>query len=770
MLFTIYRYNLFKSAVMKDLLSKQALEYHSKGKPGKVEVVPTKPYRTQKDLSLAYTPGVAVPCLEIEKNKDDAYKYTDKGNLVAVISNGTAVLGLGNIGAIAGKPVMEGKGLLFKIFADIDVFDIEVDEHNIDDFVKTVKAISPTFGGINLEDIKAPECFEIENKLKAALDIPVMHDDQHGTAIITGAGLLNALELVGKDIKDIKLFVSGAGAAACACTRMYVQLGVDINNVIMADIDGVLTKDRTDLSVVNREFATDKNIKTMEEGIKGADVFLGLSAGGILKPAMLKTMAKDPIVFAMANPNPEISYEDAMAARKDLIFATGRSDYPNQINNVLGFPYIFRGALDVRAKAINEEMKMAAVYSIASLAKEPVPDIVKKAYNNNEMAFGREYIVPIPMDPRLIEYVAPAVAKAAMDSGVARKPIVDWEAYKEELLARMGIDHAIMRAMLAKAKSNPKKVVFSDANNVNVLHAARIVKDEGIAFPLLVGFKNRITKIALENKIDISDFEIIDNTDDSVKEQRNRYAELFFHKRARSGISMVGAERLMLDKNYFGAAMVESGDVDAMISGVTSPYPDVIRPALQIVGKRDDVNKIAGMYMLRTKKGPYFFADTTINRRPSAEDLVDISLLAKEKVEEFGVEPVMAILSYSNFGSVSGYSAKNAKEAITILHQKHSEVMIDGEMQANFALNKDIRMQRYPFSKLGDKDVNTLIFPNLSSGNITYKVMQEIGSSEAIGPIVMGLKKPIHVLQLSSSVREIVDMVTIAVVDAQKLD
>ncbi len=755
---------------MAKVTKKEALNYHANGRPGKIQVVPTKHHRTQRDLSLAYTPGVADPCLEIEKRPEDAYKYTAKGNLVGVISNGTAVLGLGDIGAVAGKPVMEGKGLLFKIFSDIDVFDIEVDETNIDDFVKTVKAIAPTFGGINLEDIKAPECFEIENRLKEALDIPVMHDDQHGTAIITGAGLINALELVGKDIKDIKLFVSGAGAAACACTRMYVQLGVDINNILMADVNGILTKNRTDLSIVNKDFATDKDIKTLSEGIKGADVFLGLSAGGVLKPEMLASMAPNPIVFAMANPTPEISYEEAMATRNDLIFATGRSDYPNQINNVLGFPYIFRGALDVRATAINEEMKMAAVYAIAALAKEPVPDIVKKAYNNTDMSFGKEYIVPIPLDPRLIEFVPPAIAKAAMDSGVARKPIKDWDAYKEELLERMGIDHRIMRGMTAKAKSNPKKVVFSDANSKNVLQAARIVKDEQIAFPILVGDNARINKLASENNIKVSDFEIVDNTSDINKEQRSKYAKLFFNKRARSGISMVGAERLMLDKNYFGAAMVESGDVDAMISGITSPYVDVIRPALQIVGKRDDVNKIAGMYMLRTKKGPYFFADTTINMDPSSEDLVDISLLAKEKVEEFGVEPVMAMLSYSNFGSANGTSSEKAKKAISLLHENHPDILIDGEMQANFALNKELRNERYPFTKLGDKDVNTLIFPSLSSGNITYKVMQEIGSSEAIGPIVMGLKKPIHVLQLSSSVREIVDMATIAVVDAQQLE
>jgi len=755
---------------MANITKKDALDYHSKGRPGKIQVTPTKHHRTQRDLSLAYTPGVADPCLEIEKNSEDAYKYTAKGNLVAVISNGTAVLGLGNIGAVAGKPVMEGKGLLFKIFSDIDVFDIEVDETNIDDFVKTVKAIAPTFGGINLEDIKAPECFEIENRLKEALDIPVMHDDQHGTAIISGAGLINALELVGKDIKDVKLFVSGAGAAACACTKMYVQLGININNIIMADVNGVLTKDRTDLSVVNKAFATNKDIKTMEEGIKGADVFLGLSAGGILKPYMLKSMAKNPIIFAMANPVSEISYEDAMKTRKDLIFATGRSDYPNQINNVLGFPYIFRGALDVRATTINEEMKLAAVYSIAALAKEPVPDIVKKAYNKENLTFGWEYIVPTPLDPRLIERVPIAIAKAAINSGVARKQITDWEAYKEELLARMGTDHGIMRGMTAKAKTNPKRVVFSDANNLNVLQAAKQIKDEGIAFPVLIGNKNKINKLASANNINISDLNIIDNKSDEVKEKRAQYSELLFKKRARNGVSMIRAERLMHDKNYYGTAMVESGDVDAMISGVTTPYVEAIRPALQLVGKRDDVNKIAGMYMIRTKKGPYFFADTSINKNPTAEELVDITLLTKEKVEEFGVNPIMAMLSYSNFGSASGESSLKAKKVISILHKKHPNVLIDGEMQANFALNKELRMGRFPFSKLKDKDVNTLIFPDLSSSNIAYKTMQEIGSSEAIGPIVMGLKKPIHVLQLSSSVREIVDMATIAVIDAQKIE
>jgi len=754
---------------MSRLTKQDALNYHAQGRPGKIQVVPTKHHRTQRDLSLAYSPGVAEPCLEIKKDPEDAYKYTAKGNLVGVISNGTAVLGLGDIGAVAGKPVMEGKGLLFKIFSDIDVFDIEVNETDVDAFVKTVKAIAPTFGGINLEDIKAPECFEIENRLKAELDIPVMHDDQHGTAIISGAGLLNALEIVGKDIKDIKLFVSGAGAAACACTRMYIQLGVNPDNIVMTDVNGVLTKDRTDLSIVNEQFAIDNGITTMEEGIKNADVFLGLSAAGVLKPHMLESMAKDPIVFAMANPTPEISYDEAVATRKDVIMATGRSDYPNQINNVLGFPYIFRGALDVRATAINEEMKMAAVRAIADLAKEPVPDMVKKAYNNNNMSYGREYIVPTPLDSRLIEHVPSAIAKAAMESGVARKPIEDFEAYRESLLERMGIDHAIMRGMTAKAKANPKRLVFSDANNRNILRAARIIKDDGIAFPVLVGMKRRILKTAEENNIDISDLKIIDNNCDDAKEMRQRYAELLFDKRGRSGISRSGADRLMCDKNHFGAAMVESGDVDAMISGISSPYADVIRPALKIVGKRDDVNKIAGMYLLRTKKGHYFFADTSINIDPTAEDLVDITLLTKEKVEAFGVKPVMAMLSYSNFGSAKGESSNKAKKAVSILHEQHPEVVIDGEMQANFALNKDLRKGRCPSSKLQDKDVNTLIFPDLTSGNITYKTMQEIGSSEAIGPIVMGLKKPIHVLQISSSVREIIDMATIAVVDAQEV-
>ena len=752
---------------MAKFTKKDALNYHSQGRPGKIEVVPTKPYSTQRDLSLAYSPGVAEPCLEIEKNPEDAYKYTAKGNLVAVISNGTAVLGLGNLGAVAGKPVMEGKGLLFKIFADVDVFDIEVDTTDIDKFVETVIQISPTFGGINLEDIKAPECFEIERRVKEALDIPVMHDDQHGTAIISAAGLVSALEITGKKIEELKLVVSGAGASASACTRLYIALGIKPENVLMCDSKGVLSTKRTNLNDAKKEFARDTDRVTLADALKGADVFLGLSAKGAMTKEMLKSMAPNPIVFAMANPDPEISYEDAISTRKDLIFATGRSDHPNQINNVLGFPFIFRGALDVRATAINEEMKLAAVYALAELAKEPVPDVVKKAYNKTDMSFGREYIVPTPLDPRLIEFVPPAVAKAAIDSGVSRVKKMDWEKYKEELRQRMGIDHAIMRSMTVKAKADPKRVVFSDANSVKVLQAARIVKDEGLAVPVLLGRKDRINALAEENSIDISDLELVDSTHISSEKKRMKFAKLLFDKRKRKGVSKIEAQRLMYDRNYYGVAMVETGEVDAMISGITTKYADVMRPALQLIGKQEDVGKIAGMYIMNTKKGPYFFADTTVNMKPTAEDLVDITLLTKQVVEEFGVKPVMAMLAYSNFGSNKGASATRSAKAIEILHENHPEVMIDGEMQANFALNKDLRKEGYPFSKLGNKDVNTLIFPNLSSGNIAYKMMQEIGTSEAIGPILMGLKKSIHVLQLASSVREIVDMAIIAVVDAQ---
>ncbi len=752
---------------MASFTKQDALDYHAKGRAGKIQVVPTKPYSTQRDLSLAYSPGVAEPCLEIEKNPEDAYKYTAKGNLVAVISNGTAVLGLGDIGALAGKPVMEGKGLLFKIFADVDVFDIEISTKDIDKFIETVIEISPTFGGINLEDIKAPECFEIERRVKEALDIPVMHDDQHGTAIISAAGLVGAMEITGKDISKVKLVVSGAGASASACTKLYMALGVRKENIVMCDSKGVLSTRRTDLNEAKKEFAVDTDAVTISDALKGADIFLGLSVKGAMSKEMLASMAPSPIVFAMANPDPEITYEDALATRTDLIFATGRSDYPNQINNVLGFPFIFRGALDVRATAINEEMKLAAVYALAALAKEPVPDVVKKAYNKSEMSFGNEYIVPKPLDPRLIEYVATAVAKAAIESGVARKTITDWDGYKEELRERMGIDHAIMRSMTVKAKTDKKRVVFSDANNIKVIQAARILLDDGIATPILLGRKDRINNLAKENGINISDMLLVDSTSPENEEKRNQFAELLFQKRIRKGITKIDAQRLMYNRDYYGAAMVETGEADAMISGTTTKYADAIKPALQIIGKKDDVSKIAGMYIINTKKGVYFFADTTVNMKPTAEDLVDITLLTEKAVKTFGVDPVMAMIGYSNFGSSEGDSSSRLADAIKILHEKHSNVMIDGEMQANFALNKQMRIERYPFSKLGNREVNTLIFPNLSSGNIAYKMMQEIGSSEAIGPILMGLKKPVHVLQLSSSVREIVDMATIAVVDAQ---
>ncbi|MBN2669728.1 MAG: NADP-dependent malic enzyme [Bacteroidales bacterium] len=752
---------------MAKFTKQDALDYHAQGRPGKIEVVPTKPYSTQRDLSLAYSPGVAEPCLAIEKNPEDAYKYTAKGNLVAVISNGTAVLGLGDIGALAGKPVMEGKGLLFKIFADVDVFDIEINTKDVDKFIETVKEISPTFGGINLEDIKAPECFEIERRIKEELDIPVMHDDQHGTAIISSAGLVSALEITGKDVSKVKLVVSGAGASASACTKLYMALGVRKENIIMCDSKGVLNTRRTDLNEAKKEFVVETDADSLEDALKGSDIFLGLSVKGAMSKEMLASMAPNPIVFAMANPDPEISYDDAMATRTDFIFATGRSDYPNQINNVLGFPFIFRGALDVGATAINEDMKLAAVYALAELAKEPVPDVVKKAYNKTEMSFGPEYIVPKPLDPRLIEYVAPAVAKAAIESGVARKTITDWEAYKVELRSRMGLDRAIMRTMTSKAKANPKRVVFSDVNNVKVLQAARIVKDEGIAIPVLLGKYARVNKLAEANLIDISDIEIVDNTSAENEQKRFDFAEILYRNRQRRGVSLIDAQRLMYNRNYYGAAMVEVGEVDAMISGTTTQYADVIRPALQMIGKKEGVSKVAGMYIMNTKKGPFFFADTTVNISPSAEDLVDIACLTEEAVKTFGVDPVMAMLAYSNFGSSEDTTSTKAADAVRMLHEKCPNMMIDGEMQANFALNKDLRIERYPFSKLGNRDVNTLIFPNLSSGNIAYKMMQEIGSSEAIGPVVMGLKKPVHVLQLSSSVREIVDMTTIAVVDAQ---
>jgi malate dehydrogenase (oxaloacetate-decarboxylating)(NADP+) len=756
---------------MSDTLREEALRYHSEGKPGKIEVVPTKPHSTQYDLSLAYTPGVAKPCLEIKADKNDVYKYTAKGNLVAVISNGTAVLGLGDIGPEAGKPVMEGKGVLFKIFADVDVFDIEVDQKDPDKFVEVVRAIAPTFGGINLEDIKAPECFEIEEKLKKLLDIPVFHDDQHGTAIITGAALLNCLEIVGKDIHKIKLFVSGAGAAAVACTKMYINLGVDPGNIIMSDINGILTKDRTDLNDGNRQFATGKNVHTLEEAIKGADVFLGLSAGGILKKEMVLSMAENPIVFALANPTPEISYEEAIATRKDILMATGRSDYPNQVNNVLGFPYIFRGALDVGATTINEEMKIAAVKAIASLAKEYVPEIVSKAYNKENILFGKEYFIPKPLDQRLIVKVAPAVARAAMESGVARKPITNWEEYERELNTRLGYDSKLIMNIRNKAIQNPKRVVFADANNLKVLKAAQFVCRYKIAKPILLGNKNEIKKLIEKNQLLLPNVPIIDIYRDVPQKKREQFANILFKKRERKGMNYEEALEFTYNRDYYGSLMVETGEADAFISGFSQKYADTIRPAIHVIGTKAKYNHIAGMYIMFTKKGPLFLADTTVNSDPSPETIAGTALLVADEVRKFNIEPRIAILSYSNFGAFKGNgSPVRAKMAVDILHREYPELLADGEMQANYALNGELRMKKFPFTKLKNLDANVLIFPNLSSGNILYKVLQEIGTAKAIGPVLLGMNKPVHILQMESSVREIVNMVAIAVIDAQALE
>ncbi|MDI1355243.1 MAG: NADP-dependent malic enzyme [bacterium] len=744
-----------------------ALDYHSQGRPGKIEVIPTKPYSTQRDLTLAYSPGVAEPCLEIEKNPDDVYKYTAKGNLVAVISNGTAVLGLGNIGALASKPVMEGKGLLFKIFADIDVFDIEVNTTNIDEFVNTVKNIAPTFGGINLEDIKAPECFEIERRLKELLDIPLMHDDQHGTAIISAAGLLNAIEISGKKIGTVKLVINGAGAAANSCAKMYIAVGVKRENILMLDSKGVLHKGRTDLDQYKATFATDRtDVNTLSEAIKGADVFVGLSKGNILKPEMIRSMNKDCVVFALANPTPEISYEEAFEARKDIIVATGRSDNPNQVNNVIGFPFIFRGAMDVRATCINEEMKLAATLAIAALAKEPVPDYVNLAYGSKNLSFGHEYIIPKPIDNRLISAVSCAVAKAAIDSGVARIKITDWDAYATELENRLGKDNKLMRSLADKAKSNPKRIVFSEADNYKILKAAQVVRDEGIAKPMLLGDKVRINKLAEDNFIDLSDMQIIDPLMDH-EEQRNEFGDMLWRKRQRRGLTQFDARKLMRDRNYFGAMMVENGMADAMISGLTRKYGQPIKPALEIIDTLPGVSKVAGLYIMVTKRGPYFFADTTMNSDPTAEELVDIAVLTANAVKQFNITPRIALLSYSNFGSATGEVPSKVSKAVNILHNNYPGLIVDGDLQANFAISKSLLKEQFPFSTLIDKDVNTFIFPNLASGNIAYKMLQELGGAEAIGPVLMGLNKPVHVLQLGSSVREIVNMITIAVVDAQ---
>lgn len=749
------------------LSRKNALAYHAEGRPGKIEVIPTKPHQSQYDLSLAYSPGVAEPCLEIKANPEDVYKYTAKGNLVAVISNGTAVLGLGDIGPEAGKPVMEGKGLLFKIFADIDVFDIEINDKTIEGVISTVKAIAPTFGGINLEDIKAPECFEIEERLKAALDIPVMHDDQHGTAIITSAGLLNALLLNGKKIENLKVVVNGAGAAAISCSRLYLSLGVKPENLVMVDSRGVLNKSRTDLNPVKQKFVTSQNVNTLAEAMKGADMLLGLSIAGVVTPDMLLSMSDHPIVFALANPVPEISYELAMATRGDLIMGTGRSDFPNQVNNVLGFPYIFRGALDVRATAINEEMKLAAAHALADLAKQPVPEEVNIAYQVTNLKFGKDYIIPKPSDPRLITSIAPAVAKAAMDSGVARKPIEDWDIYHDVLVKRLGLSNPLIRQIKARAKKNPKRVVFAEAENYKILKAAEIVVDDGIAIPILLGNRKVILDLIKTHDLELDGVEIIDPKSPDEDGRRKMFAEQFFEKRKRRGVTMVAACDMMTHRNYFGPSLVENGMADAMISGLTSSYPATIRPALRIIGKEKGANIVSGMYIMLTKKGPFFFADTTVNMNPDVDILVEITLQTAAIVKQFNIEPRIAILSYSNFGSVEGRIPLLVRNTVEKLHSEHPDLIVDGDMQANMALNSELLRENFPFSKLADAPANTLIFPYLTAGNIAYKLMQEMGGAEAIGPVLMGMNKSIHVLQLGSSVSEIVNMVTIAVIDAQ---
>ncbi len=746
-------------------LKEDALKYHSKGRPGKVAVIPTKPTNTKRDLSLAYSPGVAEPCLAIADNKEDVYKYTAKGNLVAVISNGTAVLGLGDIGPEASKPVMEGKGVLFKIFADIDVFDIEVNTKDTEEFIRTVKAISPTFGGINLEDVKAPECFEIEQRLKQELDIPIMHDDQHGTAIITGAGLINALELAMKKPEEVQVVFNGAGASAMSCAKIFLSLGVKKENLVMCDSKGVIHSSTPNLDKMKSFFATEKNIKTLQEAMVNADVFVGLSKGNVVSKEMVQSMANTPIVFALANPDPEISYEEAIASRPDVIVATGRSDHPNQVNNVLGFPYIFRGALDVRATCINEEMKLAAVRALANLTKETVPEIVNMAYNEKNITFGKNYIIPKPLDPRLITTVSPAVAKAAMDSGVAKHKITDWDEYNNILLDRLGKENNFIRVIGSKARQNPKRVVFAEADNYKILRAAQVVKDEGVAIPILLGDKKKINKIIDENGIQLGDVTIINPLEEI--ETLNRYGEKLYNLRQRKGITLHEAVKLMRDRNYFAPMMVELGEADAMISGLTKNYPKTIVPALHILGREDGISRVAGMYVMLSKKGPLFFSDTTINRKPDVNEIVDITKLTHDAVKKFNIQPSIALLSYSNFGSSEGDTPLKMSEARRILKEKYPEMVVDGDIQANVALSQRLLKENFPFSELCDKPVNTLIFPSLSAGNIAYKLLQETGGAEAIGPVLLGLKKSAHILQLGSTIREIVNMVIIAVVDAQ---
>jgi malate dehydrogenase (oxaloacetate-decarboxylating)(NADP+) len=752
---------------MAKIRKQEALDYHSSGKPGKIEVIPTKPYSSQRDLSLAYSPGVAEPCLKIAENKEDVYKYTSKGNLVAVISNGTAVLGLGDIGPEASKPVMEGKGLLFKIFADIDVFDIEVDASDPELFIQTVKAIAPTFGGINLEDIKAPEAFEIERRLKEELDIPIMHDDQHGTAIISSAALLNALELAKKKIENVKIVVSGAGASALSCAKLYHALGAKLENIYMFDSKGLICQERTDLDQTKILFSSHKKSIDLISAFNKADVFLGLSRGGLVNKDMIKAMAKDPIVFALANPEPEISYKEATSVRKDIIMATGRSDHPNQVNNVLGFPFIFRGALDVRATTINEEMKLAAVKAIASLAKETIPEEVIEAYGEKNIMFGREQIIPKPLDPRLIYYVAPAVAKAAMDSGVAKNPIADWDAYEMQLKNRLGLDNKLVRNITAKAQENPKRVVFAEADNIKILKAAQTAMEEGVAFPILLGKRSKIEALIEEYAIEMPDVVIIDPKAEEEDDRRVAYGHALFEKRKRKGFTEFESVQIMRERNHFGAMMVEMGDADAMISGLTRSYRNSVRPVLQTIGLEKDVNTVAGLYILNTKRGPLFLADTTINLNPTAEQIAEITANVAKTIRKFKVTPRIALLSYSNFGSSIGPDAEKMSKAVEILHEKYPSLVVDGEIQANFALNNDLLMEKFAFSHLANKQVNTLIFPNLSAGNITYKVLQEMIEGDAIGPVLVGLKKSVHILQLGSSVREIINMVKVAVVDAQ---
>lgn len=754
---------------MDKLFYKDALNYHASGRPGKLEVIPTKPYSTQRDLSLAYSPGVADPCLAINKNPADVYKYTGKGNLVAVISNGTAVLGLGDIGPEAGKPVMEGKGLLFKVFADIDVFDIEINEKDPDKFIEVVKAIAPTFGGINLEDIKAPECFKIEEELKKTLPIPLMHDDQHGTAIITSAGLLNALDINGKKIENLKIVVNGAGAAAISCTKLYIKLGAKPENILMFDSKGLLHKGRKDLNDTKILFAHDIADISLEEALKGADMFLGLSVAGVLKKHMLLAMAEQPIVFALANPVPEISYNEAMTTRDDIIMATGRSDFPNQINNVLGFPYIFRGALDVRAKEINDEMKLAASHALAQLTKEPVPEEVNIAFNVNNLRFGREYIIPKPTDPRLIERVAPAVAKAAIESGVAQKQITNWEAYSEELRKRLKTSNPLLRQIKTRAKHNPKRVVLADAENYKMLKAAEIVMNEGLAEPILMGNAGKIKALIQEHELELHNVEIIDPRSNEQNGRRKQFAEALFFRRQRKGMTFTAAKSQMMHRNYFAPMMLSTGYADAMVTGLTRNYPDSIRPVLQLIDKNQGSKIVSGMYIINTKNGPVFFADCTVNKNPTWEQLVDITLQTCQTVKDFKITPRVALVSYSSFGSADGDVPEKQRKAVEYLHKHHPEMIVDGEIQANAALNPDLLEESFSFSKLKGGPANVLIFPNLESGNIAYKLMQELGKFEVIGPVLNGLSESVQILQMGSSVNEIVNMITLAVIDAQTI-